>query len=548
MRVNRQWSVGLMALLAASCGGGGGGGGNGGGGPPPPPPPALDLAAALDAPAAVLPGESFDYQVEVSASGGTAQAVEVRLTLPAGVAVVAISGGGTETGGVVTWPQLASLAAGSSISETVTVSAPSIGPLDANLEASTSSSDGNAANDTDDARTVLGFEAIATLEGEAAPDGFGFAADAIGDITGDGIEDFVVGAPASGAGGSGAGRTYVYSGADVTLRYTFTGQAAGENFGWSVASAGDADGDGVADIAVGGPSAGAGVVRVFSGASGDLLHELSGAGAGSNFGFIVAGIGDVDGDDRSDLLVGAPDASGGRGEIRIVSGLSGTTIRSHTGTNAGDRYGYGGGAVGDVSGDGIPDYAAGAAMGGQGVVAVRSGADGSLLYAVNPLASSGQLGFIWIDSVGDVNGDGRPDIFAGDINDSGNRGRGHLISGADGATIRTFAGDQGAEFFGIARHGGHDADGDGVPDLFIAGYHNAEGATLAGKAYVYSGATGTLLRSMTSTIANETLGYDAVQLGDVNGDGFVDYLLTGDIEQGTTGRGRVYVVRGTALP
>jgi hypothetical protein len=228
--------------------------------------------------------------------------------------------------------------------------------------------------------------------------------------------------------------------------------------------------------------------------------------------------------------------------------MTGATIRSHAGTNAGDRYGYGGGAVGDVSGDGIPDYAAGAALGGQGIVAVRSGADGALLYSVNPLPSSGQLGFAWIDSVGDVNGDGRPDIFASDINDNANRGRGHLISGADGVTIRTFTGTQNAEFFGIARHGGRDANGDGVPDLFIAGYHHGEGATLAGKAYVYSGASGALLRTMTSTVVNETLGYDAVQLGDVDGDGFPDYLLSGDIEQGTTGRGRVYIIRGTPLP
>lgn len=546
--MKRQSWAWLVSVLIASCGGGGGGG-NGGGQPPPPPPPStIDIGSVLTAPAAVVPGATFDYQIAIAASGGTAQAVVATLTLPSVVAVSAISGGGTLNAGRVTWPQVATLAAGTTINESVTVSAPSIGPLIATLDATTSSSDGNAANNTATARTVLGFEAIQTLTGEAAGDAFGFVADGIGDVNGDGVEDFIVGAPGNGAGGNGAGRAYVYSGTDFALLHTFTGQSAGENFGWSVATAGDADGDGIADIAVGGPSAGAGVVRVYSAASGNLLHNLSGPGAGSNFGSIVAGLGDVDGDGRSDLLVGAPDASASRGEIRIVSGMTGATIRSHVGTNAGDRYGYGGGAIGDVSGDAVPDYAAGAAMGGQGVVAVRSGSDGSLLYAVNPLSTSGQLGFIWIDSVGDVNGDGRPDIFASDINDSGNRGLGHLISGADGATIRTFPGQQGAEFFGIARHGGHDADGDGIPDLFIAGYHNGEGATLAGKAYVYSGATGALLRSMTSTIANETLGYDAVQLGDLDGDGLVDYLLSGDIEQGTTGRGRVYVIRGTALP
>ncbi len=547
MRVNNRSWILALAVLAASCGGGGGGNG-GGPPPPPPPPPTLDVAAALTAPDAVMPGESFDYQVQVTATGGTAEDVAAMLTLPEGTVVVSIRGGGTATGGVVSWPAVATLASGAALNQTVTVSSPSVGPLDANLAATTSSDDGNAGNDAAMARTVLGFDVIATLAGEAQGDGFGFVADELGDLDGDGIREFIVGAPGNSAGGGGAGRAYVYSGADRALLFTFTGQAAGENFGWSVAAAGDVDGDAVDDIIIGAPTAGAGTVRVFSGASGAVLHSLTGPGAGSNFGSIVAGLGDVDGDNRSDLLIGAPDATAGRGEIRIVSGQSGTTIRSHAGTNAGDRYGYGGGAIGDVSGDGIPDYAGGAAMGGQGVVAVRSGADGSLLYTVDAQSTSGQLGFIWIDSVGDVDGDGRPDIFAADINDSSNRGRGHLVSGADGTTIRTFLGEQGAEFFGIARHGGHDADGDGIPDLFIAGYHNGEGATLAGKAYVYSGATGALLRTMTSTVGNETLGYDAVQLGDIDGDGFPDYLLSGDIEQGTTGRGRVHLIRGTGLP
>jgi hypothetical protein len=196
----------------------------------------------------------------------------------------------------------------------------------------------------------------------------------------------------------------------------------------------------------------------------------------------------------------------------------------------------------------VPDYAISGGVGPAGRVEARSGADGTLLYAVAAAATSVQLGFIWIDSVGDVDADGTSDFFVADINDSSNRGRGHLISGSDGSTIRTFVGEQGAEFFGIARHGAHDADGDGVPDLFIAGYHNGEGAANGGKGYVYSGATGQLLRTMTSTVANETLGYDAAQLGDVNGDTLPEYLLSGDVETGSTFRGVVYVIRGTPLP
>jgi hypothetical protein len=541
MRVLHGGWIVSASIFVASCGGGGGGGGNGG--PPPPPPPVLDVAASLAAPGAVLPGASFDYEVAVSATGGTAQAVEAALTLPAGVSVVAISGGGTETAGVVTWPQVASLAAGSSISETVTVTAPVLGLLDARLEASTSSSDGNAANDVDAARTVLGFEALVTLRGEAVGDGFGFVADELGDLTGDGLPEFIVGAPGNDAAGTDAGRAYVYSAMDSAPLFTVSGQAAGEFMGWSVAGAGDVDDDGTGDFAVGGPSLGAGIVRVYSGADGSLLLDLDGPSAGSQFGRVHTGIGDVDGDGHGDLLVGAE----GLGQAIVVSGATGATLRTHISAGIAN-YGFGVGALGDVSADGVPDYAIGGGVGPTGRVDARSGADGTVLYSVTASGTSVQLGFIWIDSVGDVDADGTPDFFVADINDSSNRGRGHLVSGSDGSTIRTFQGAQGAEFFGIARHGGHDADGDGVPDLFIAGYHNSEGAANGGKGYVYSGAGGDLLRTMTSTVANETLGYDAAQLADVNGDGLVDYLLSGDIETGSSFRGVVYVIAGTPLP
>jgi hypothetical protein len=192
----------------------------------------------------------------------------------------------------------------------------------------------------------------------------------------------------------------------------------------------------------------------------------------------------------------------------------------------------------------VPDYAIGGGFGVGGLVEVRSGADGTLLYTVLPLPSGGVLGQFWIDSVGDIDGDTWPDLYVADINDSGNRGRGYLVSGSTGTTIRTHAGESAGNFFGIARNGGFDVDGDGVPDLFVAGYHNSEGGTQAGKAYVYSGATGAVLRTMTGTTANRTLGYDAIQLGDVDGDGLVDYLLTGGQEV-LPGNGVVIVVRGT---
>lgn len=538
MRVNNRYWILALAVLAASCGGGGGGGGDGGGNPP-----AVDVATALAAPQSVLPGETFDYEVSIEVTGGAAEDVVATLTLPPTVAIDTISDGGTATGQVVTWPATASLAAGAEVLLAVSVVAPSVGPLDASVAVTTRTGESSTANNSRSSRTVLGFEALVTLTGEAVGDGFGFVADELGDLTGDGIPEFIVGAPGNDAAGTDAGRAYVYSGMDSTPLFTVSGQAAGEFIGWSVAAAGDVDDDGTADFAVGSPSLGAGVVRVFSGVDGSLLLDLDGPSAGSQFGRVHTGIGDVDGDGHGDLLVGAE----GLGQAIVVSGASGAALRTHVSAGIAN-YGFGVGALGDVSGDGVPDYAIGGGVGPTGRVDARSGADGTVLYSVTASGTSVQLGFIWIDSVGDVDVDGTPDFFVADINDSSNRGRGHLVSGSDGTIIRTFQGGQGAEFFGIARHGGHDANGDGVGDLFIAGYHNGEGAANGGKGYVYSGADGQLLRTMTSTVANETLGYDAAQLADVNGDGLVDYLLSGDIETGSSFRGVVYVIRGTPLP
>jgi hypothetical protein len=542
------WSL-ACALGLAACGGGGGGGG---GGPPPPPPPVgADLSAGLAAAAAVTPGATLTYTASLIVTGNAVSAVTATLTLPATVTVGAISDGGTLAGNQVSWPAIATLAVGTA-ARTVAVTAPSVGPLDATLQVATSSTETTANNNSASRRTVLGFDTLATLVGAAANDLYGFVADETGDITGDGRPDFIVGAPFHDTAGNDSGRAYVYSGATAAQLFAFDGPSVGNAFGWSVAAAGDVDGDGTGDLVVGGPgiflaggsSQGTGVARVYSGASGAVLHTLNGPAVGSRFGSAVAGIGDVNGDGRADILVGA-EAGAGAGQAFVISGMTGAALRTHTGS-AGTNYGYGLSGVGDVSGDGVPDYAIGGAQGAGSRVEVRSGADGALLYNVAPDASGNRLGFFWIDAVGDVNSDGRPDFFAGDIDDTAGRGRGYVFSGMNGAVLHRFSGQGTGDNFGISHNGGLDADGDTVPDIFIAGYRNDEGANDGGKAYVYSGATGTLLRTMTGVQATQKLGYDAVQLGDVDGDGVVDYLLTGDQENGQPGT--VLVIRGTPLP
>ncbi len=503
-----------------------------------------DLVVTLVGPPSATPGEALAYTVTVTNAGrGDALSVVTTFDAPAGARELTAAGA-TVDALELTW-QTDRIVAGASTTLSVTAIAPSVGPLAASVVAATASAETSATNNAATTRALLGFTALATLTGEAANDYYGFVGDSLGDLDGDGRPDFVIGAPGNRGGGNGAGRAYVYSGATATLLYTFTG-APGRGLGYAVASAGDVDADGTPDVAVGGIG-GVGVVRVYSGATGALVLDATGPASGSGFGAGVAGIGDIDADGHADLLVGA-DLAGAAGQAFVLSGATGAVMRSHDGT-AGTHFGYGVGALGDVDGDDVPDYAVGGGQGLGGRVYVYSGATGAALYTVAPAATGGLLGQYWIDRVGDIDGDQRPDFYVADIGDGtlGNStGRGYVISGATGATLHTFAGEVAGDVFGISRNGGFDVDDDGVPDVYVAGYHNPEAGTNAGKAYVYSGATGEVLRTMTGVAAGQTLGYDAIQLGDVDGDGLIDYLLTGDQENGQAGT--AYVVRGTPLP
>jgi hypothetical protein len=96
--------------------------------------------------------------------------------------------------------------------------------------------------------------------------------------------------------------------------------------------------------------------------------------------------------------------------------------------------------------------------------------------------------------------------------------------------------------FGVGRDANADVDGDGIPEIFVAAWLWGERGKRAGKAYLLSGADGSFLRTMTHTVAMDRIGYDAVGVGDLNGDGYPEHLPTGGLSQG-----EVWVVMGTEL-
>ncbi|MFH0944144.1 MAG: FG-GAP-like repeat-containing protein [Planctomycetota bacterium] len=138
-------------------------------------------------------------------------------------------------------------------------------------------------------------------------EGYGVSVDEVGDIDHDGFSDLVVGSP----GGGGTGKAYVLSGRRGDLLYLLQGDNVGEQFGADVCGAGDLNGDGTPDILVASPLAQAGgttvgAARAFSVRNGGPLHNWVGSADFEWFGRSVAGAGDLNGDGLADVAIGSP--------------------------------------------------------------------------------------------------------------------------------------------------------------------------------------------------------------------------------------------------
>ena len=175
--------------------------------------------------------------------------------------------------------------------------------------------------------------------GEGPGDQFGWIARSLGDVDGDGVEDFVTSAPTWAGTGKDAGRVYVYSTKTGKLLWKVDGAAA-EELGTGVELAGDTNKDGVPDVVAGAP--GAGKSYVYSGKDGHVLQTLTAENKSDTFGRHVTFAGDVDHDGYDDVLVGAPtNAAGGKdaGRAYLYSGKDGKKLATWTGEREGDAFG-----------------------------------------------------------------------------------------------------------------------------------------------------------------------------------------------------------------
>ena len=258
---------------------------------------------------------------------------------------------------------------------------------------------------------------------------FGSAVAGGGQVDGDGIPDLLVGAPRQNSGAVMNGVVYVLSGVNGAVVRSHAGNVNYAQLGYSVAFLGDIDGDGSDEYACGAPAAdqltGNVEVRALDGASGALLWSNTAANWNDEFGYSLAPITDINGDSLPDLLVGATQdvgigcACNGKGFVRALDGVTGATIYQANGTNFYGGLGWSVTAIGDVTGNGYEDFACsqpgtGDGSGGCGYVGgsvqVHEGQTGALLLSL-PLVGGSQSGISLAS--GDSNADGLRDVLVG---------------------------------------------------------------------------------------------------------------------------------------
>ena len=381
--------------------------------------------------------------------------------------------------------------------------------------------------------------------GDAPGDELGWIGRAIGDVDGDHATDVVISGTQNPPFGATRGTVRAYSGRSGKLLWRRDGEQ-GWVLGTSLETAGDVDRDGVPDVVAGAP--GANLALVLSGRDGRELRRMRGDSAETNFGGAVAAAGDVDRDGHGDVIVGASGASArarGAGRVIVFSGATGARLMVVDGERESDAFGS---AVAGGEGRLLVVGAVGGGAARTGRVYVFDAGSRTPRWTGEADSTGGAFAGMFVSIVGNVDGDSVPDVY---VSDFANRARGtatgrvYLFSGATGKSLLTLTGEQAGEALGTSASRAGDVDGDGRADLAVGSWQFNGAAWSGGRVTVYSGRDGRELRRFTGRVAGETLGFDSVGIGDVDGDGAPDYLLTSAYSLVNGPRsGRAYIVAG----
>jgi hypothetical protein len=302
--------------------------------------------------------------------------------------------------------------------------------------------------------SVSASTADLTLLAEGAGDQLADA-EHLGDTNGDGTADLLVAAQFNDGAGVNAGAAYIVlspATGEVDLAdgaFRIDGADLSEEFGSALGS-GDFNGDGLADVLVGArfadtAFADAGAVYLFEGpldsdlSNSDADASFLGAAAGDqlgNFASIADG-GDLDGDGSHDIVLGASESAGDgfkRGSVYVHFGPTHTIGQSvseadviFTGEQNSDKTGDSVDGLGDFDGDGFGDLVigsgfanAGTANGGAAylVLGPLESGNRSLLDSTARYTAEADNDRVRVQSAGDVDGDGRTDLFIASQNNS----------------------------------------------------------------------------------------------------------------------------------